>query len=75
MELWSDGARVVTLRHEPLQTPRHVLRELDAGRGPVDAGKLISELIEVMIARMSRAIVTLNDHIDALEDADMGGDP
>ena len=75
MQLWSDGARVVTLRHEPLQTPRHVLQELDVGRGPVDAGKLISELIEVMIARMGRAIVTLNDHIDALEDADMGDDP
>lgn len=75
MQLWSDGARVVTLRHDPLQTPRHVLQELDAGRGPVDAGKLISELIEVMIARMSRAIVTLNDHIDALEEAEISGDP
>jgi zinc transporter len=75
MQLWSDGSRVVTLRRDPLQTPRHVLQELDAGRGPVDAGKLISELIEVMIARMSRAIVTLNEHIDALEEAEIGGDP
>jgi zinc transporter len=72
MQLWSDGARVVTLRHHPLQTPRHVLAELDAGRGPVDAGKLVTELIEVMIERMSRAIVAMNDHIDQLEDADMG---
>jgi zinc transporter len=71
MQLWSDGARVVTLRHHPLQTPRHVLAELDAGRGPVDAGKLVTELIEVMIERMSRAIVAMNDHIDQLEDADM----
>jgi zinc transporter len=67
IRLWSDGARLITLRSVPLQTPRHVLRDVDAGNGPRDAGKLITELIEVMITRMSRSIVDMNDHIDALE--------
>ena len=67
MQLWADGARVVTLRRMPLQTPRHVLAHIDAGQGPEDAGKLITELVEVMIARMSRSIVDMNDHIDLLE--------
>jgi zinc transporter len=70
MHLWSDGARVVTLRRVPLQTPQHVLTELDAGRGPQDAGKLITELVEVMITRMSRSIVSMNEQIDVLEDPD-----
>jgi zinc transporter len=71
MQLWADGARVVTLRRMPLQTPRQVLAEIDAGHGPEDAGKLITELVEVMIARMSRSIVDMNEHIDLLEDADI----
>ena len=71
MQLWADGERVVTLRRMPLQTPRHVLADIDAGQGPEDAGKLITELVEVMIARMSRSIVDMNEHIDLLEDSDI----
>lgn len=67
MQLWSDGRRVITLRSAPMQTPRHVLSELDSGKGPVDAGRLISDLVEVMIARMNRSIVEMNAHIDRLE--------
>jgi zinc transporter len=67
LHLWADGTRVVTVRNIPLQTPRHVLRDIDSGHGPVDAGKLITELVEVMIARMSRSIVDMNLRIDQLE--------
>ena len=75
MQLWSDGRRVITLRRLPMQTPRHVQEELDSGRGPEDAGKLISDLIEVMIARMNRSIVEMNAHIDRLEDEAVEGEP
>ena len=74
MQLWSDGVRVVTLRRLPLQTPRTVLAEIDAGAGPADAGQLISQLVEVMIARMSSSIVDMNDHLDMLEEADVEED-
>jgi zinc transporter len=67
MHIWTDGTRVVTIRSVPLQTPRHVLRDIDSGHGPGDAGKLITELVEVMIARMSRSIVDMNLRIDELE--------
>jgi zinc transporter len=67
LHLWSDGTRMVTVRNIPLQTPRHVLRDIDSGHGPVDVGKLITELVEVMIARMSRSIVDMNLRIDELE--------
>lgn len=75
MQLWSDGNRVITLRRLPLQTPREVLGEIDRGTGPVDAGALVTLLVEHMIARMNQSIVDMNDHIDLLEDADPERDP
>ncbi|MCB2078486.1 MAG: zinc transporter ZntB [Novosphingobium sp.] len=70
MQLWCDGTRLITLRRNPLQTPRDTLAEIDAGAGPGDAGALITSLVEHMIARMSRSIVDMNQHIDELEEAD-----
>lgn len=66
MQLWSDGRRVITLRRSPLQTPQDTLMEIDAGRGPVDAGALITALTENMIARMSQSVVDMNDQLDSL---------
>lgn len=68
MQLWCDGRRLVTLRRNPLQTPREILATIDAGDGPTDAGATITQLIEAMVARMNRSIVDMNDHIDQLEE-------
>lgn len=75
LQLWSDGRRIITLRSAPMQTPRHVMSELDAGRGPEDAGRLITDLVEVMIARMNRSIVEMNSHIDQIEVAAIDCEP
>ncbi|MBT0667668.1 zinc transporter ZntB [Novosphingobium profundi] len=69
-QVWCDGRRLVTLRRRPLQTPRAVMGELDRGSGPVDAGGLITLLVEHMIARMNRSIIDMNEVIDQLEEAD-----
>lgn len=68
LQLWSDGHRVITLRRAPLQTPRLVADDLDAGHGPVDAGALVTALTEHLIDRMSHAVVDMNAMIDELED-------
>jgi len=75
MQVWCDGQRLITLRRRPLQTPRSVMHDLDAGRGPVDAGAAITSLVEHMIARMNRSIVDMNEVIDQLEDTDPDDDP
>ena len=75
MQVWSDGKRLITLRRDPLQTPRDVLADIDRGRGPPDAGAIVTQLTEAMVARMNQSIVDMNDHIDALEDEDMDNDP
>jgi len=74
MQLWCDGTRLVTLRRQPLQSPRDVLAAIDRGHGPCDAGRMISDLIEAVIDQMSHAIVDTNDEIDKLEDADLESD-
>lgn len=70
MQLWSDGQRLITLRKDPLQTPRDTLLEIDRGTGPSDAGAIVTFLTEKIIARMNQSIVDMNDHIDLLEEAD-----
>ncbi|WP_095013180.1 CorA family divalent cation transporter [Tsuneonella mangrovi] len=70
MQLWSDGARVVTLRRLSLQTPRDTLSEIDNGRGPTDAGALVTSLTEHMVHRMNAAIVDMNDELNKLEELD-----
>lgn len=47
-QVWSDGERVVTLRRRRLQSPRDVLARIDAGVGPTDAGRIITELVEAL---------------------------
>lgn len=74
MRLWSDGERLVTLRRQPMQTPRDVMAEIDGGFGPTDAGSLVTVLTEKLIARMNRSIVDMNEHIDLLEEADADDD-
>ncbi|WP_245978652.1 zinc transporter ZntB [Aurantiacibacter xanthus] len=75
MQMWCDGTRLITLRRQPLQTPREVLAMIDDGdQGPTDCGALITELTEAMIARMSHAIIDMNDHIDLLEKRDIEDD-
>ncbi|MYL96463.1 zinc transporter ZntB [Novosphingobium sp. FGD1] len=70
IQLWCDGVRVVTLRRAALQTPRLVADDLDAGKGPVDAGSLVTAVTEHLIDRMSPAIVDMNAMIDELEAED-----
>ncbi len=70
MQLWCDGRRLITLRRHPLQTPREVVRLLDRGDGPPDAGATITLLAELLIARMSQSIVDMNQVLDDLEDDD-----
>lgn len=68
MQLWSDGSRILTLRHAPQQSPNEVRDRLDRGDGPVDAGAMVTQIIELMMDHLSLAIVEINGTIDFLED-------
>ena len=70
MQLWCDGRRLVTLRRLPLQTPRDTLAQIDAGRGPTDAGSLVTSLIAQLVVRMNASIIDMNAEIDRLDELD-----
>ncbi len=74
LQLWCDGSRLITLRKMPMQTPRDVLSDLDEGRGPNDAGGLITQIVEQLVVRMNQTIVDMNGQIDELEAMDIEGD-
>ncbi len=67
IQIWADANRVITLRRRKLQTPLDVQATLDAGKGPQNSGDLLTELIEQLVAKMNRSIVSMNDRIDELE--------
>lgn len=68
MQLWARDHVVLTLRRRQLQTPKLVRDALDAGRGPDDAGGLVTTLTEHLVDRMSETIIELNAEIDRLDD-------
>ncbi len=74
MQLWCDGTRLVTLRRRRLQSPRDVLAMVDRGTGPRDCGRIITEVIEALVGRMSRSIADMNEAIDAMEEDDPEAD-
>lgn len=67
LQLWSDGAHLVTLRRAPQQSPNEVRDQLERGLGPRDAGAMITQLVELMIDHLSHAVVEINASIDRLE--------
>lgn len=74
LQVWSDGVRVVTLRRHRLQSPQDVRKKLEAGTGPTDAGRVVTDLVEAMTHRMNVAIIDMNEAIDELEAMDADAD-
>lgn len=74
MQLWSDGARIVTLRRDPQQSVNEVRDLLDSGRGPRDAGAMITQIVELLIDHLNHAIVDMNAMLDDLEATGLEGD-
>lgn len=74
MQVWADQHRVITLRRRRLQTPRDVLAMIDAGHGPKTAGGLVTELMEQLVSKVSKAILDMNEKLDHLEKLDVEDD-
>ncbi len=68
MQLWCDGAHILTFRHAPQQSPNEVRELLDRGAGPGDAGAMITHIVELMMDHLSLTIIDINDAIDELEE-------
>ncbi|MEZ6029010.1 MAG: zinc transporter ZntB [Hyphomonadaceae bacterium] len=75
MQMLADSRRVITLRRRRLQTPRDVLADLEAGRGPCTAGDLVTGMIARLVGHMNESILEMNEQIDRMEEQARETDP
>ncbi|MBT8486611.1 MAG: zinc transporter ZntB, partial [Phycisphaerae bacterium] len=68
IRMWSDGKRVITLRHERLMTPRDIQAQLlEQESGPATAAQLYERLIGRLIDRMAGTVAAYDETLDEIE--------
>ena len=69
MRLWSDGKKVISLRHRRLMTPRDLLAQLiESENGPRSASQVFERLIGRLAERMAGTIESYEKVLDDLEE-------
>lgn len=68
MRMWSEGKRVITLRHERLHTPKDILEQLiELNLGPKTAPELFDRLITRVNEPIAETVLSLEEELDDLE--------
>ncbi len=68
IRLWSDGTRLITLRHRRLFAPGQVFRELTQdATGPRSVPALFEEIVSRVISSMSGSVAEYEDKLDGIE--------
>lgn len=68
LRIWSEGKKVITLRHERMHTPRDILDDLiELEAGPKTAPQLFEKLITRVNEHIAETISELDDQLDDLE--------
>jgi zinc transporter len=70
---WAEPRRIVTLRHRVSTSLRSIALDLEAGRGPTNAGELVVRLVERNLEHVATRVDVLGDEIAACEDQVLGG--
>ncbi|MEQ9639422.1 MAG: zinc transporter ZntB [Alphaproteobacteria bacterium] len=68
LRIWSDGTRVITVRHLRLMTPRDILGQLLNDRlGPANVSELFERLITRLTERMGAMVMGFDERLDTIE--------
>lgn len=67
LRLWSDSRRFITMGCEPIVAPRRVLADIKDGTGPVDAGALLTMLVNYLASEIADVITSINTEIDTIQ--------
>lgn len=68
IRIWSEGKRVITLRHERMHTPRDILGDLiELEKGPQSAPELFERLITRVNEHIAETVMALDEDLDELE--------
>ncbi len=73
IRIWIEPGRIVSTRKRTLLSVDDILEALEDGRGPKDEGGFLVMMLDRLTWRMSNAIQDIEDQVDNLEDAAMGG--
>lgn len=68
IRLWIDGQRVISLQRKKVQAVIDMAQLFDTGRGPEEAGRFLTELVESLTRRMEPVISILDDAVDDIEE-------
>ncbi len=68
IRLWSDGERLITLRHRRLFAPRQIFEELtEHGTGPTNVAALFETIVSRLISQMAGSVGDYEEKLDAVE--------
>lgn len=68
IRIWSEGKRVITLRHERMHTPRDILEQtIELNSGPRSAPELFEKLISRVNDPIGETVLALDEELDDLE--------
>lgn len=68
LRMWCTPKIIISLRKFKFKTVRDIRNELNAGKGPNDAGEFVSRLVEGLVDRIEVIVEKINDELDALEE-------
>jgi len=74
LRLFTDGHKVITLRHRRVYAVQDVEEQLENGSGPADCGEFLSRLMDIIGARIAGVVEQLQDNIDDLEETILAGE-
>ncbi len=66
VQVWTNGARIITCRDRPAQAISDLRRDLDHGQGPADTGEFLSVLAERLVSAMDDLIAEAEADTDRL---------
>ena len=68
IRLWSDGERLITLRHRRLFAPRQIYQELtEHWTGPASVAELFETIASRLISQMAGCVTEYEEKLDAVE--------
>lgn len=74
LRMWLERGRVLTLRHRRVRAVDETMDELEAGRGPRDAGEVLHDVTERILERIGDLVEAVEDGVDELEELVITGE-
>ena len=69
MRVWATSTQVITLRHRRIMAVDAIRKDIEGGNAPLSPAAFLAQIAEGLTRRIETVALTLEDRVDALEDA------